>query len=195
MAQIFQFQKNSPGRIDAGNNVIIAEVLDVHPPATPTFEQARKQMEDRYRQERANQLLLQKSQELADRARNLQDIKKAAKVLNLPVKTSDLVAPNGQVPDIGSIGQNAPQIFDLNKGDISQPVRTATGAAVLQITDRQEPGPEELAKQKDQIRERLAADRRNQALNEFARNVRDRMMKDGTIKINKQEEARLTSGI
>jgi peptidyl-prolyl cis-trans isomerase D len=194
MTQIFSLQRNIPSRVDAGDNVLIAEVLDTHPPATPTFEQARKQMEERYRQERGNQLLQQKTQELADRAKNLGDLKKAAKVMNIAVKTSDLVAPNGQVPDIGAIAQNAPMVFDLKKGEITPPVRTGTGGAVLQIVDRQEPSQEEFAKQRDEIRERLAAERRNQALNEFARNVRERMTKDGSIKINKQEEARLSAG-
>jgi peptidyl-prolyl cis-trans isomerase D len=190
MSQIFTFQKNTPSRADAGSNVIIAEVLDVKPPSTPTFEQARKGLEDSYRRERAEQMLQQKTQELADKTKAAGDLKKAAKELGVAVKTSDLVTPAGQVPDIGSM-QNAAVAFTLKKGDVSPAINTGEGGAVLQVVDRQEPAPTEFEKQRDEIRERLAAQKRQQALNEFAQNVRERMAKDGEIKINKQEETRL----
>jgi peptidyl-prolyl cis-trans isomerase D len=191
MSQIFSFQKNTPGRANAGQNVVIAEVLDIKPPATPTFEEARKQLEERFRQERANQMLSQRVAELADKAKASGDLKKAAKELGLTLKTSDLVGPTGQVPDLGPIAQTAPMIFDMKKGAISDPVRATEGGAVLQLVDRQEPTAEQFAQQKDQIRDQIAGQKRNEAINEFARNVRDKMLKDGTIKINKQEEQRL----
>jgi peptidyl-prolyl cis-trans isomerase D len=191
MSQIFGFQKNTPGRANAGQNVVIAEVLDIKPPATPTFEEARKQLEERFRQERANQMLTQRVAELADKAKASSDLKKAAKELGLTVKSSDLVGPTGQVPDIGPIAQAAPMIFDMKKGAISDPVRAMGGGAVIQLVDRQEPTPAQFAEQKDQIRDQLAAQKRTEAINEFARNVREKMIKDGTIKINKQEEQRL----
>ncbi len=190
MAQIFNFQKDTPSRASAGQNAVIADVLDIKPKSTPTFEQARKQLEDKYRQERAQQMLGQKTQELAEKAKASGDLKKAAKELGLTVKTSDFVAPNGQVPDIGSMS-SAEIAFDLKKGDVSPAINTGTGGAVLQIVDRQEPTAAEFDKQRDQIRERLASQKRMQALNDFAVNVRDRMLRDGTIHINKQEESRL----
>jgi parvulin-like peptidyl-prolyl isomerase len=97
------------------------------------------------------------------------------------------------VPDIGAMS-NAEVAFDMKKGDISPAINTGSGGAVLQLVDRQEPAAAELDKQRDQIRERLASQKRMQALNDFAVNVRDRMMRDGTIRINKQEEARLFGG-
>ena len=38
------------------------------------------------------------------------------------VKTSDLVGQSGQVPDLGAVGQVAPQLFDLSVGAISGPI-------------------------------------------------------------------------
>ena len=193
MSQVFTFQKNTPSRASAGQNAVVAEVLDVKPKSTPTFEQARKQLEERFRQERAQQMLGQKTQELAEKAKASGDLKKAAKELGLAVKTSDLVPPTGQVPDIGSMS-NAEIAFDLKKGDVSPAINTGGGGAVLQIVDRQEPTAAEFDKQRDQIRERLAAQKRMQALNDFAVNVRDRMLRDGKIHINKEEETRLFGG-
>jgi peptidyl-prolyl cis-trans isomerase D len=193
MSQIFTFQKDTPSVARAGQNEVVADVLDIKPKSTPTFEQARKQLEDSYRQDRAQQMVGQKSQELAEKAKAAGDLKKAAKELGLAVKTSDFVAPTDQVPDLGAMS-NAEVAFDMKKGDVSPAINTGRGGAVLQIVDRQEPTAAEFDKQRDQIRERLAGQKRMQALNDFAVNVRDRMMRDGTIRINKQEETRLFGG-
>jgi hypothetical protein len=193
MAQIFELQKDTPGRANAGENVIIADVLDVHPRATPTFEQARPQIEERFRQERANQLLGQKVQELADKAKKSGSLKQAAKELGLTVKTSDLVSPRDQVAGLGALSENAPAVFELKQGDVSDPIRANAGAAVLQVQDRQQPPAAEFAQKKDQIREQLLNERRSQALSDFARNAYAKMVKDGVIKINEQEQARLAN--
>ncbi len=56
-------------------------------------------------------LLAQKTQELSDRAHAEHDLKKAAKELGATVKTSDLVDPTAQVPDIGALTGAAAQLF------------------------------------------------------------------------------------
>src|SRR6202140_825669 len=81
---------------------VVFQLLAVKPPATPTFEEIRSKVENEFKNERAGFLLQQKAQELSDRAKAAHDLKKAAKDLGSTVKTSDLVAPDGQVPDIGS---------------------------------------------------------------------------------------------
>jgi peptidyl-prolyl cis-trans isomerase D len=193
MQQIFGFQKDTPSRADAGENVVIADVLDVHPRSTPTFEQAKSQVEERFRQERASQMLGQKVQELADKAKQSGSLKQAAKEMALTVKTSDLVSPRDQVSGLGSLAENAPAVFDLKQGQVSDPVRANAGAAVLQVQDKQQPPATEFAAKKDQIREQLVNDRRGQALSDFARNAYVKMVKDGSIKINPQEQARLSN--
>src|SRR5262249_23656953 len=81
----------------------IYQVTAVKPPATPTFEEIRERVETEFKNERAAQLLTQKTQELSDRAKAEHDLKKAAKELGAEYKTSDFVAPDAQVPDIGSM--------------------------------------------------------------------------------------------
>ena len=192
MSQIFDFPKDQPTRADAGENVVIADVLDIHPRSTPTFEQAKSQVEERFRQERANQMLGQKAQELADKAKKT-SLKQAAKEMGLALKTSDLVSPRDQVAGLGSLADVAPVVFELKPGDVSDPVRANAGAAVLQLQDKQQPPAAEFAQKKDEIREQLVNERRSQALSDFARNAYTKMVKDGSIKINPQEQARLSN--
>ena len=55
------------------------------------------------------------------------------------VKTSDLVDASGQVPDLGQVGQVAPQLFDLSVGQISGPIDAQRTGVVAKIIDKQEP--------------------------------------------------------
>ena len=55
------------------------------------------------------------------------------------VKTSDLVGETGQVPDLGQVGQVAPQLFDMTPGAISGPINAGRTGVVAKILDKQEP--------------------------------------------------------
>src|SRR5205085_10926540 len=102
MQQIFAAKiKGGAEKISAGDGFAISEVLDSKPPSTPTFEQARAQVEQQFKSERVNELLGKKTQELSDRAHSLKSLKAAAKEVGATVRTSDLVSSSGQVPDLG----------------------------------------------------------------------------------------------
>ena len=79
-------------------------------------------MLDDYRAEQLPALLRQKTTDLATQAHNTNDLAKAAKAVGATVKTSDLVGMTGQVPQLGEVGQVAPQLFDLAVGNISGPI-------------------------------------------------------------------------
>jgi hypothetical protein len=60
---------------------------------------------------------------------------------------------------------------------------------VLQVAERQEPatsGPE-YDKQRDQLRERLSGQKRQQVINQFVTDLGARLEKEGKVKINKTE--------
>jgi len=79
----------------------VFQLLAVQPPSTPTFEEIRTKVEEQFKNERANILLAQKTQELSDRAKSEHDLKKAAKELGATMKSSDFVAPDGRFPILG----------------------------------------------------------------------------------------------
>jgi peptidyl-prolyl cis-trans isomerase D len=170
----------------------IYQVTAIKPPATPTFDEARAKVEQEFRNERAAQLLSQKTQELADRAKADHDLKKAAKELEAEFKTSDFVLPDGQVPDIGSMNGAASVAFTLKPGDISGPIITGDNGAVLSVVDRQAPTDQDFAAKKDQIRDNLLQQKQAEVFNLFLGNLRDSMTKAGKIKVNEKELATLT---
>lgn len=184
--------KAPPDEVQLSQGYAIFNLLAIKPPATPTFEESRSRVENEFKQERASNLLSQKTRELADRAKAAHDLKKAAKELGATMKTSDFVAPDGQVPDLGSMTGPASVAFSLKPGEVSGPIDTNTDGIVLTILDKQPPTDQEFGEKRDQIRESLLQQKQQELFGMFVGNLRDRMEKSGKIKINEQELKSLT---
>lgn len=170
----------------------VYQLLEIKPPATPTFEEIRSKVEESFKTERATTLLTQKTQELSDRAKADHDLKKAAKELDATVKTSDFVLPDGQVPDIGSMSGPAAVAFTMKPGEISGPVDTVNSGVVLAILDKQEPTEQDFAAKKDLIHDSLLQAKQGEVFQLFVENARDQMEKSGKIKINQEELKAIT---
>jgi peptidyl-prolyl cis-trans isomerase D len=181
-----------PDQVQLRDGFAIYQVMAVKPPSTPTFEEIRSRVEQEFKNERASSLLAQKTQELSDRAKADHDLKKAAKELGAEYKTSDFVAPDGQVPDIGSMTGPAAAAFSLKPGEISGPINNATTGAVLSVTDRQAPTDADFAAKKDQIRDASMQNKQAEVFGLFLGNLRDQMDKSGKIKKNQKELDALT---
>jgi peptidyl-prolyl cis-trans isomerase D len=186
-AAFAQTAKSAPDMIQVPQGFVIYQVLDIKPPATPTFEEIRSRVEEEFKNQRATELLGQKTQELADRAKAEHDLKKVAKELGATVKTSDLVDPNGQVPDIGSMTGPASAAFSLKQGEISGPINSGSNGAVLQVLEKQQPSDTDFAVKKDEVRDALLQQKQNELFGLFVTNLRQQMEKAGKIKINQEE--------
>jgi peptidyl-prolyl cis-trans isomerase D len=187
-------EKAPPAMARTQQGYAIFQLEGTKPPQTPSFEQVRANLETQYRQERSISVLEQKTQQLSDRARALHNLKQAAKEVGAEVKTSELVGAESQVPDIGQMA-NIEAAFQLKQGEISGPMQAGKNGVVVQLTERQEPTAAELAAKRDETREMVLREKRNQAMAVFAASVRQRMEKDGRIKYNKAEQERLSKGM
>jgi len=185
--------KAPPDVVQVPQGYVVFQLVGIRPPATPTFEEIRSRVEQQFKSQRASLLLQQKTQELSDRAKAEHDLKKAAKELGATVKTSDLVLPDGQVPDIGSMAGSASVIFSLKPGDISGPITAGANGVVAQVLEKQAPTNQEFAEKKDQIRQQLLENKKNEMFQLFVANLRKDMEKSNRIKINQEEMKRLTS--
>src|SRR5262249_1576472 len=163
---------------------VVFQVVGIRPPATPTFEEVRSKVENEFKNERASVLLAQKTQELSDRAKSEHDLKKAAKELGATVKTSDFVAPDGQVPDIGSRAGQASVAFSMKPGEISGPITAGSNGVVISVLDKQQPSDQEFAAKRDEIRDSLLRTRQRDLFGMFLSNLRQQMEKSGKIKLN-----------
>ena len=183
--------KAPPDVVQVPQGYVVFQLLAIKPPATPTFEEIRSKVESQFKNERAGFLLQQKTQELSDRAKAAHDLKKAAKDLGATVKTSELVAPDGQVPDIGSMA-NASAIFSLKPGEISAPITAGGNGVVAQLLEKEAPTDQEFAEKKDGIRQSLVEAKQNDLFGLFVTNLRKDMENSHRLKVNQEEMKNLT---
>jgi len=81
-------------------------------------------------------------------------------------------------------------VFSMKPGDISGAISSSSGL-VLALVQKQEPTAADMAKSREQVRENLLQKKRNDRLELFVENLRQRMEKEGKIRINQQEMTRI----
>ncbi len=196
IGKAFQSKQGDPAQFaPTGEGYAIFQVTGVAAAHAPNFDEYKTKIAEDYRDEQLPILLNQKTKELADKARSLNDLAKAAKELGATVKTSDLVGASGQVPDFGQVGQIAPQLLDMKVGDLSGPINAQRTGVVAKIVDKQEPSPEEILKSFDQTRDQILEQRRSEAFNVFLNSILDDYKKQKRILMNakaKSEEVPAT---
>jgi peptidyl-prolyl cis-trans isomerase D len=193
MDAVFTTAEKSPPQMAAtSQGFAVFDLLAVKPQSTPTFDEIRSRVEEEFKNERSSILLSQKTQELSDRAKSEHDLKKAAKELGAELKTSEFVAPDGQVPDIGSMTGQAAVAFNMKAGDISGPINSGANGVVISMDEVQAPSEADFAAKRDQIRDSLLQNKENELFQLFVSNLRDQMEKSGKIKINQEELKTLT---
>lgn len=189
MNEIFSVREKSPPEsFPTSQGYAVFELTGVKPPATPGFAEIRDRVVADFKNDRARQLLLQKAQELSDRAHATHDLKRAAKEEGATLKTSELVDRQSQVPDLGSLSAGPASVaLTLPVGGISGPLPAGRNAAVLSVLQRQEPRPAELEKSRDQLRESLLQRKRQEVTEIYQASLQQRLEKEGKIKINQDQ--------
>ena len=184
----------APQSASVGDGFAVYQVVDVKPAHAPTFDEYKAHILADYRQQKVPELLEAQLKKLDDRAKALGDLHKAAAEMNIPVKTSDLVGKDGQVPDVGSMGGPASVAFSLAKGAVSGPLNTGQSGIVLQIDDKQEPSPEDIAKNFEQTKEQLLSERQEEVFRVYLGNLTQKFEKAGAIRMKAKPAGGLPLG-
>ncbi|MGC9157379.1 MAG: peptidylprolyl isomerase [Terracidiphilus sp.] len=186
LQKAFASKQGDPPQFAAtGEGYAIFQVTGVVPAHAPSFADWKSHVADDYRSEQLPGLLSQKTAELAEKARELNDLAKAANEVGATMKTSDLVNETGQVPDLGAVGQVAPQLFNMNVGAISGPIDAGRTGVVARLIDKQEPTAAEIAQNFDQTKDRILDQRRVQAFNIFLSNLVEQYKRHNLIRVFK----------
>jgi peptidyl-prolyl cis-trans isomerase D len=190
LAQAFSTDKGAaPATASTGDGYAVFVVLDTKPAHAPSFADYKSHILDDYRDEKAPAMLADETRKLDDRAKVLNDLKKAAAEMNVPFKQSDLVGQDGQVTDLGAMSGPGAVAFTLAKGAISNAINAGQTGVVLSVTDKEEPTADEIAKNFDQTREQLLNTQREQIFRVFLGTISEKYQQGGGIRLTKQAAA------
>ena len=178
----------APAQASVGDGYAMFTVVDVKAARAPQFAEYKSHILDDYRTQKAPALLEQQTDKLDDRAKVLNDLKKAAAEMKVPFKTSDFVGQDGQVPDIGAMSGPASVAFSLPKGQISSAIDAEQAGVVLVVTDKQEPSADDIAKNFDQTREQLLSDQRDEIYHVFLGTLSKKYQDGNGIRMSQQAQ-------
>ena len=181
-------QGGAPQVTSTGDGYAIYQVTGIQPAHAPDFASYKSHILDDYRDQQLPQMLTTKTDELAARAKSENDLAKAAKEVGATIKTSDLIGRDAQVPDIGELASVAPQLFNMNTGDLSGPINNGHTGVVAKIVDKQQPDAADVAKNFDATRDALLEQRRDDMFQVFVSNLQNLYEKDGRIRFNRKAQ-------
>ena len=185
IAHAFEAKQGDPPQFaPTGEGYAIFQVTGIQAAHAPDFADWKTHVLDDFRTEQLPLLMAAKTKALADKAQADHDLAKAAKEMGATMKTSDLVGPDGQVPDLGQVQQVAPQLLDLSVGAISGPIAAQRTGVVAKILDKQEPTADDMAKNIDATRDQILEQRRSDAFNVFLGNIMADYKKNNRIRMN-----------
>jgi len=190
LTQAFAVVKGAdPASVSTGDGFAVFQVTDVKPAHAPDFAEYKAHILEDYREQQVPQLLNTQLTKLEDRAKVLNDLKKAAAEMNLPLKTSDLVGKDGQVPDLGAMSGPGSAAFSLAKGAISGPINTGHAGIVLTVVDKQEPTAEDIAKNFVATREGLLNQQREEIFRVYIGELTQKYEKGGAVRYSQKQPA------
>lgn len=178
-------QGAAPAVASTGSGYAVFQVESIQAAHAPEFDKYKSHVLDDFRQQQLPQLMARKTTELAEAAQSDGSLAQAAKQAGATVETSDLVDRSAQVPEIGQLSTAAPQIFDLNPGQISQGINTGQSGVVVKIEQKQPPSAAEIAQNMGPMRDQLLQQKRQEIFAVFVTNLTQSYEKQGLIRINR----------
>lgn len=180
-----------PIRTDRGFAVVA--VKEIQPARQATLADVHAKVDADYRAEKALDLVKKRAEELAAKAKTGEKLATVAKAISLEAKTSELVSRADSIPDVGSV-RRLPSVFTLSAGDTAPAFFLGSNWVVYRVVEHQQVAPEDLAKQSKEIQQQLLQSKQQIAYESFRENLKERMTREGKLRIN-QDALKKLSGV
>lgn len=176
-----------------GNKTAIAVVTNVTPAHPASFDEAKPQIRQTLQSQGLEVILTEKSSDLIAKTKeNGGDFAKAAKSMGLEVKTTPDFDRQGAVEGVGS-ATSLPDAFSKPVGSVFGPVNSQGNRVVGKVISRTEPNMSDLAAQSASIRDEIKSRRARERNSIFEDGVRQKLLKDGKIKVHQDVINRLVA--
>lgn len=173
-------------------------------PRDATFDEVKAQVTTAVKAEKARAQIEQTAKAIAGAAKTPGELTAAAQAQGLEVltakdyKVGSPLAAEGATSPTGSTDSSPAMeeaIFALKEGQVAPaPVKSGENWVVVGATKRTNADDAEYVKQKAQLTEGILSERREQVFGDYIQTVQDRMTKNGTIKIYRDQLAKLNEG-
>jgi peptidyl-prolyl cis-trans isomerase D len=182
-------QGDVSGSVRTSRGFAFLTLVGKQDPYVPKLEEVKTRVRDEVIKQKARDMSRQKATEIAAKLRSAPDFEKAAKAAGVEAKTTELLARDSPIPDLGVAPAVEEVAFKLRVGAVSDPIAIDTGTAVIKVLEKKETTPAELAAAKDKFREEVLGDRRNRFFSAYMVKAKERMR----IEVNREALQRAVS--
>jgi peptidyl-prolyl cis-trans isomerase D len=152
-------------------------------PYVPKLDEVKERVRDEVIKQKARDLSREKAAEVAAKLKTAPDFEKAAKAAGVDAKTTELIARDAPIPDLGVAPAVEDAAFKMAVGSTSDPIPVDNGTAVIKVVEKQEVSPSDYALARDKFREELLTDRRNRFFGAYMLKAKQRMK----IEVNREQ--------
>jgi peptidyl-prolyl cis-trans isomerase D len=171
-------QGDVAGPLRASRGFVFETLVAKQDPYVPKVEEVKDKVREEVIKQKAREASRQKAGEIAAKLKSAPDFEKAAKAAGVEAKTTDLIARDAPIPDLGAAPAVEDAAFTLAVGAVSDPIPTDTGTAVIKVIEKKEVTTEEWTSSKDRFREELLTDRRNRFFSAYMVKAKQKMKID-----------------
>jgi peptidyl-prolyl cis-trans isomerase D len=171
-------QGDVAGPLRASRGFVFETLVAKQDPYVPKVEEVKDKVREEVIKQKAREASRQKAGEIAAKLKSAPDFEKAAKAAGVEAKTTDLIARDAPIPDLGAAPAVEDAAFKLAVGAVSDPIPTDTGTAVIKVLEKKEVTTEEWTSSKDRFREELLTDRRNRFFSAYMVKAKQKMKID-----------------
>jgi peptidyl-prolyl cis-trans isomerase D len=162
-------------------------VVGSQPPRIPSLDEVKERVKEDVTKQKARELAMQKAAALAASLKATGDTAKAAKAAGLEVKTTELIARESPLPEIGVSREVDAVAFAMPAGATSDPIATENAVLVVKVVEHKQPTPAELAAARDGVRNELLNSRRGAFFAAYMQKVKAKMK----IQVNRENLQRV----
>jgi peptidyl-prolyl cis-trans isomerase D len=168
-------QGDVAGPLRASRGFVFETMTAKQDPYVPKLDEVKERVRDEVVKQKARDLSKQKAVEIASKLKSAPDFEKAAKAAGVEAKTTDLIARDAPIADLGNAKAVEDVAFSLPVGAVSDPITTDNGTAVIKVVEKQEVTGDEWNNNRDRFREEILADRRNRFFGSYMTKAKQKM--------------------
>jgi peptidyl-prolyl cis-trans isomerase D len=177
------------GPLRASRGFVFETLVAKQDPYVPKLDEVKERVREEVIKQKARDLSKQRAAEIDAKLKSSPDFDKAAKAAGLEPKTTELIARDSPIPDVGVSKSIEDAAFKLPVGSVSDAIPTDNGTAIVKVLEKQEVSAADWANAKDRFREELLADRRNRFFGAYMVKAKQKMK----IEVNRESLQRATS--
>lgn len=153
----------------------VLEYIASKPSEIPSFEEAKQQVVDRLKHERAYEAVVKQGRELHDKVKQAtasgKSFAAACAVLKLKAKTAPPFTASDEAPDVPAAQTVQEVALGMPTNSVSEFIPTANGGLFFHLKERQPPSPELLEKDKPQFEARILERDRQALFNDWVNTI------------------------